>query len=138
MDKKNIILTERQVEVLRLRNQGYSQVEIAKMLGTSKANISATEKSALKNIQKAKNTLELVKTLDAAIWIAIKPETDLNDAVREIYKAADKKGIWVKHSFPYLSSILKEKTGDKIKGRRVLTEFEVGVLPSGEIVVKPS
>ncbi|MBI5253186.1 MAG: helix-turn-helix domain-containing protein, partial [Euryarchaeota archaeon] len=36
--KKDTLLTKKQVEVLRLRAQGYSQTEIAKKFGTSRAN----------------------------------------------------------------------------------------------------
>jgi hypothetical protein len=136
MSKKDVILTDRQIEVLRLRNQGLSQVQIAKRLGTSKANISATEKAALENIQKAKNTLELVKTFNASLWVTILPETDLNDAVKEVYSEADKKGIWIRYSFPSLASLLKDHAGERIKGRRVLAKFEVGVLPDGEVIVR--
>lgn len=132
---KNTLLTRRQMEVLRLKTQGCSQTEIAKKLGTSRANISAIEKTALKNIQKAKRTLELVKTIEAPVHLRIKPNTDLNDAVRMIYVQADKEGIWMPHSFPSLANLIQSAAEDKIRGRRVLREFEVAITKDGDVVV---
>jgi len=133
--KKDTLLTKKQVEVLRLRAQGYSQTEIAKKFGTSRANISAMEKTALKNIQKAKKTLELVKIVEAPTRITIKPNTDLNDVVKMIYEKADAEGIWMPHSFPSLANIIQSAAGDKIKGRRVLRELEVAITKDGSIIV---
>lgn len=133
--KKDTFLTKRQVEILRLKAQGRSQTEIARKLGTSRANISALEKTALRNIQKAKKTLELVKIMEAPIRVIIKPNTDLNDAVRTIYAKADEEGTWMSHSFPSLANLIQSAAGGKIKGRMVLQEFEVAITKEGSVIV---
>lgn len=43
---KSTTLTERQVEVLELREQGQTQQEVADRLGTTDSNISAIERAA--------------------------------------------------------------------------------------------
>jgi DNA-binding protein, Tfx family len=55
-------LTERQVEVLELREQGQTQQELADHFGTTDSNISAIERAAEQNIEKARRRLELVRT----------------------------------------------------------------------------
>ncbi|MFQ5887355.1 MAG: Tfx family DNA-binding protein, partial [Candidatus Hydrothermarchaeales archaeon] len=97
MSKKDIFLTPRQIEILKLRKKGYTQTEIAGRLGTSRANISATEKSALRNIEKAKNTLETLKMMEAPIWLTFEADENLDDVVGRVYKEAGKKDIWVAH-----------------------------------------
>lgn len=133
---KETVLTERQFEVLKLRKEGLSQGEIANRFGTSVANVSATERTALTNISKAKNTLELLKDFDASFWVSIPPETDLYDAVRKVYREADENGLWIMHSFPSLATLISEGAGDMIRGRRLLSAMEVGILEDGGVVVK--
>ncbi len=133
MDKKDSFLTGRQLEILRLRKEGLSQTDIAKKFGTSRANVSATEKTARYNIEKAKNTLALADLIEAPIWLVVEPNTDLNEAVKEIYHRADSLGIRVVQSFPSLSHAIQESARDKIKGRMVLKRLEVAITKDGEI-----
>ncbi len=133
---KETVLTERQIEVLRLRAQGLSTTEIARRLGTTPSSVSATERKARENIRKAANTIRLVRMLEAPLSIAIPPDTDLNDAVREIYRRADEEGIWIAHSFPSLAAQIQREAGERIRGRRVLAEIEVVVTRDGEVLVE--
>ncbi|MEM3723829.1 MAG: Tfx family DNA-binding protein, partial [Candidatus Hadarchaeales archaeon] len=57
-------LTRRQLEVLMMRNRGMSISRIASELGTSRSNVGALIKKAKENVEKSKNTLRLVKTLN--------------------------------------------------------------------------
>lgn len=136
MTKKDSFLTSRQLEILRLRKEGFSQTEAAKKLGTSRANISATEKTARLNIEKARNTLALADMIDAPIWLILEPDTDLNEAVKEIYERADSLGIRVAHTFPALSNVINEAAGDRIKGRKVLGRLEIAVAKDGAVIVR--
>lgn len=136
MAKKESILTPRQIEILKLRSQGYKTGEIAKKLGTSAANISATEKTARENIERARSTIEFVKMLEAPLWLSFEPESDLNEVVKEIYAAADAKGIWISHSFPSLANIIQKEAGNKIKGRRVVARLEVAIGKDGSVMVR--
>lgn len=132
---KDTVLTERQIEVLKLKALGLSTSEIAERLGTTDANISATERKARENILRARRTLQLVKILEAPLRIVIPSESDLNDGVREIYRKANEAGIWISHNFPSLAALIQQKAGEKIKGRRVLKEIEVAITQKGEVVV---
>jgi hypothetical protein len=136
MTMKDSFLTPRQLEILRLRKEGLSQTEIAKRFGTSRANISATEKTAHLNIERARNTLALADMIEAPIWLVIEPDTDLNDAIRELYQRADSLGIRVIHTFPSLLHVIQESAGDRIKGRKVLKRIEIAITKEGIIIVR--
>ncbi|MEE8168614.1 MAG: Tfx family DNA-binding protein [Candidatus Hydrothermarchaeales archaeon] len=136
MARRESFLTERQIQILRLRKEGHSQTEIARMLGTSRANISATEKVARGNIERARNTLDMLKMIEAPIWLSIEPGSDLNDSVKEIYHRADSEGIRVSHNFTSLASIIQEKAKKRVRGREVLTRLEVAIAKDGEIIVR--
>ncbi len=58
MSTDETILTRRQMDVLKLRNEGYSQDEITKRGGTTKQNISTIEKMAWRNVKRAENTIK--------------------------------------------------------------------------------
>ncbi len=133
---KDTHLTEKQIRVLRLRADGYTQAEIARKFGTSRANISATEKKALINIEKAKNTLTLTKMLKAPQWFTAKPDDDLNDIVKKIYDKADSNGIHISQNFPALANLIQEKAKEKIRGRRIILEMEIAITKKGEVLVR--
>ncbi len=136
MSKKETILTPRQIEILRLRSQGYKTSEIARKLATSAANVSATEKTARENIERARSTIEFVKMLEAPLSLSFEPESDLNEVVKKIYAAADAKSIWISHSFPSLANLIQKEAGDKIHGRRLVSRLEVAIGKDGSVMVR--
>jgi len=93
----DMFLTPRQLEILKLRQAGKTQREIARLLGTSRENISIAEKRARENIRKAKKTLEEYERI-TAIEIDISGIKDIVKLPKLIYKEADKLNIKVSHS----------------------------------------
>ncbi len=59
-DEKDTLLTPRQVEVLRIKRKGMSQADIARMMKTTRGNISTIESTAMKNIEKAREDSEIL------------------------------------------------------------------------------
>jgi hypothetical protein len=129
------ILTKKQIQVLKLRNEGYSQEEIAQKFGQTKQNISAIERMARANVKKAENTIKFVKLLKAPIWFTVAENTDLDAAVRLIFAEADKAGIHVAHDQLTLAAKIREEAMDKIRHRLILKEFEVGITKEGKIII---
>ncbi|KAF1077897.1 Tfx family DNA-binding protein [Methanogenium sp. MK-MG] len=130
---KQGLLTGRQREVLRYRKQGLTQQQIADIIHTSKANVCTIEKAASENIEKAKETLEFLYTLDATHLCTIKTGTDLFDAVGEIYKEAEKLRIKVCYDSINLINRLKEANPGKFKGRFVREDVEIYINDDGEL-----
>ena len=131
-------LTERQMLVLRLRNDGRSQEEIASGLGTTKQNISAIEKMARKNIERAENTIKFIKTLDAPVWFEVSVGTRLGDLVGMIYKRADSEnmGVHVRYDGVALASRIRDLAEKQIRHRVVVIGFEVGITGNGDVLVR--
>ena len=135
MDTDETTLTERQMEVLRLRNEGYSQAEIAKKFGKTKQNISTIEKMAWSNVKKAENTLKFVKLLEAPIWFSVAENTDLDEIVGMIFSEADKAKIHMTYDSLSLAMKIREEARDKIKHRLILKGFEIGINKAGEMIL---
>lgn len=61
------MLTEKEIEVLKLRKLGLTQIEVSKKIGISQAAISSFEKNALKKIEDAKKVDSFVKQMNLKI-----------------------------------------------------------------------
>ncbi|NMX21513.1 hypothetical protein C5S30_03585 [ANME-1 cluster archaeon GoMg4] len=138
MEKKTVdemTLTKRQMEVLKLRNEGLSQEEIAQRFGQTKQNISAIERMARANVKKAENTLKFVKLLKAPIWFTVDENTDLEEVTKKVFSEADRAKIHIAYDVLSLATKIREELRDKIKHRLIVREFEIGITKEGEIIV---
>ena len=127
------LLTDRQKEVLRLRKEGLTQQQIADIIHTSKANVCTIEKAAHENIEKAKDTLEFLYTLDATRLCTLKEGSDLLDVVNEIYEQASRVGIKVRYDSIELMNRLRSANPEQIKGRHIRSNIEVYLSEDGEL-----
>jgi Tfx family DNA-binding protein len=59
-----VALTEKEINVLKLRAQRLTQVEVAKRLQISQAAVSDFEKNARRKIEEARATLKLAEELE--------------------------------------------------------------------------
>jgi Tfx family DNA-binding protein len=134
--KKVGLLTERQIEVLKLRAQGLTQEEVAKRLNTTRENVSILEKRAYQNIKLARETLAALKSFGVAVSVVIKPGTHLVDVPRIILNKADEANIKVKANFTRIYDEIRFKAGDKVKRTRVIRPITVKILPNGDFTVE--
>ena len=128
-------LTERQVEVLELREQGQTQQEVADRLGTTDSNISAIERAAEQNVEKAHRTLELIRTVRSPVQFSVSPGTSFDDLVASVYSHADEAGIKIAYCRPELYThfygVLEECTNQN----ELTTTIDVGITNEGEVRV---
>jgi len=134
-DEKDLFLTDKQIEILRLKKKGMSQADIARSLKTTRGNICIIENTALKNVEKAKNTIKFFKALEAPIWLTLAAGTDLYDIPEKLFKAADKKRIKINIDAAMVVVKLKTEAQDKIHGRLTVDEIDVSVDNYGNISV---
>lgn len=130
---KQGLLTERQKEVLRYRKSGMTQQQIADIIQTSKANVCTIEKAALENIQKARETLEFLYTLDATHLCTLVAGTDLLDAAKMIYEQAEKIGIKVRYDTITLINRLRESNPERFRARFVKEDVEIYLTSDGDL-----
>ncbi|MGB9985546.1 Tfx family DNA-binding protein [Salarchaeum japonicum] len=128
-------LTARQVEVLELREQGRTQREVAEQLGTTDSNISAIERAAEQNIEKARRTLELVRTVRSPIQFSVTPGTSFEELVASVYEHADDAGIKIAHCRPELYTHLYGVLENATNQNELTTTIDVGITNDGEVRV---
>lgn len=137
-DPDRSVLTERQAVVLALREQGYSQREIADRLGTSRANISSIESSARSNITNARETVALADSLAAPVRIRIDPGADIYTIPPEIYEACDATRTKVAHSSAEIVRIIRETVPEAIDDDVTAEPIVLTVTGDGTLTVRES
>ena len=137
-DADESVLTDRQAEVLALREQGLRQSDIADRLGTSRANVSSVEASARDNVERARETVAFAEALAAPVRVEIEDGTDLYDAPKRVYDACDEAGVKVNQTAPDLMKTIGDRAGDAVHGREVRSRLFVTVDADGQIRVRQS
>ncbi len=132
------LLTERQLEVLKMRNKGCSQQEVADILGTTRSNISILEKRAHQNILRAERTLQQWMMIQAPISLKVPAGTDVFDLPKMIFDAADKRSIELPITSLDIIVQLRRKSPRLFRKRAVQKDIDIYVTGNGEILVQES
>ncbi|WP_092566882.1 Tfx family DNA-binding protein [Halorubrum sp. SD626R] len=135
-DADESVLTDRQAEVLALRERGLRQSDIADRLGTSRANVSSVEASARDNVDRARETVAFAEAVAAPVRVEIEAGTDLYDAPKRVYDACDEAGVKVNQTAPDLMKTIGDRAGDAVHGREVRSRLFVTVDANGQIRVR--
>ena len=128
-------LTERQVRVLELRLKGYSQLDIADILGTTRSNISILEKSVHQNISRAKLTLHQWMMIQSPIFLKISRGTDVFDLPGIIFAAADDKGIHLPITSLDIIALLKSQAPNIFGKRNIKKDVQIYINEVGDLWV---
>jgi Tfx family DNA-binding protein len=128
-------LTKRQLSVLRLRQAGLTQEEIARRIKTTRANISLIEKRARENIERSKETIREWNSVVSPVRVTVPKGTDVMNIPDIVFAEADKASIHVKCDSIGLITLIKKEKGYAITNRIVNEPFEVDIANSGEVAV---
>ena len=129
------ILTDRQVEVLELREQGLTQRAVADRLGTTGSNVSAVERAAERNVEQARRTLGLIRTIRSPVRLTVGAGTSFDGLVDAVYERGDEDGVKIAYCRPELYAHLFGQLEPHTTRNRLDTEVEVGLTHDGEVKV---
>jgi len=134
--RKYGLLSELQFKVLQLRiEKGLSQAEVARMLGTTRENVTIVEKRAERNIRLAEETIQAYKLLLCATKVNVEAGTSLIDVPGIVVKAGDSIGVKLKVNFTRIYDEIRFKAGDCVSGSRVVKPFTIAIFRDGNIEV---
>ncbi|MBX0288423.1 Tfx family DNA-binding protein [Haloarcula salinisoli] len=129
------ILTERQLEVLERRESGATQRAVAEELGTTASNVSAIERAAEANVEKARRTLELVRALRAPVQFTVAAGASFDDLVTAVYDHGDEAGVKIAYCRPELYAHLYGLLADVTDANQLTAEVTVGLTEDGDVTV---
>jgi len=135
--EKSGLLTEIQLNVLRLRMTGLTQEEVANRLGTTRQNISLVERRARKNVEKAEETITAYRKLRTVVSVTLLPMTHMVDVPRKLIDAADSVGVRISGDFSRVYRDLRQNAGGSISGSRIVKSIRVDILKDGNVFVEP-
>jgi len=128
-------LTDRQVQVLELREQGLTQREVADRLGSTGSNVSAIERAAERNVEQARGTLQLIRTIRSPVRLTVDAGTTFDDLVDTIYARGDEDGVKIAYCRPELYAHLFGQLESHTTRNRLDTAVEIGLTRDGEVKV---
>jgi HTH-type transcriptional regulator, fmd operon transcriptional regulator len=121
--------------VLRLRQAGLTQEEIARRIKTTRANISLIEKRARENVERSKETIREWNSVVSPVRVTIPKGMDVMNVPDIVFAEADKASIHVKCDSIGLITLIKKEKSSSISNRIVNEPFEVDIANSGEVAV---
>ena len=135
VDTDGTLLTERQLEVLEHRERGATQRAVADDLGTTASNVSAIERAAEANVEKARHTLELVRALRAPVQFTVAAGTSFDELVAAVYDHGDEAGVKVAYCRPELYAHLYGLLADVTDANQLTADVPVGLTEEGDVTV---
>ena len=137
MGRKYGLLTERQYQVLKMRLEGKTQEYVAKILGTTRENVSIIEKRAWRKYRMAEYTLKIIKNLMAATEVGIPEGTHLINIPPMVVDAANKAGVKLKANFTLIYDEIRFKARACVEGTKVVRPIKVVIFKDGTFEVLP-
>ncbi len=129
-------LTERQLEILRMRRAGMGYEEIARSIGTTRENVMILEKRALRNIRMAKETLELAASV-AGAEVVVPRGRRLVDVPSIVVDAANSRGVKLSLNMPTLMAQLGGMLRQYVQDGVLTEDVRILILPDGSVAVAP-
>jgi Tfx family DNA-binding protein len=132
-NKKFGLLSELQVEVLKLRAQGLSYADIAKKLNLSRAYVAMLELRAKRKIEIARKTLEIVSQIRAEALVKISKGTRLADIPSIVLKEADRRGIHLETNIIEIIRMVKLANPPCLEDGKTIRDIIFKVSPEGRL-----
>ncbi len=101
------LLSQKQYKVLKLRARGFTQLEAARELGTTRANVSMIEARARRKIEKARETLAANESLQSSHKVVIEIGTKLPEIPMLVLHEGDRHHIHVKSDIVKIVRLVK-------------------------------
>lgn len=132
-DVDGTLLSERQVAILKRREEGQSTEAIASALDTTAEGVEALERSALESIQTAYRTIRVAESLRSEVRVQAEAGMSLLDVVRELRSAGDLAGVKLGTTEQRLHEELSSILDPVLAGNTLAEDVELTIDNEGEV-----
>lgn len=129
------LLTERQLQILELRKQRFTQEETAKKLGISRQDVSILERRAIRNINTAADTIQMAENIGVLKRARIASGLHILDVAKEIIRFADRENVKIKSTALGIMTLIQAAASSYLDNGVVTVTLEAIILPDGRVSV---
>lgn len=127
------LFTRDQLAVLKLRSKGLTQMQTAKQLRTSRANVSMIEHRARKKLEKARTTVRVYESILSFHSVQLEKGTRLQEIPSIVLHEADKFGIHLRSNLIEIIRMAKSASPSIIKEGKTIRKVEFTFSQSGKL-----
>ena len=132
---KGGLFNQKQLKILKLRARGFTQLETAKELGTSRANVSMIEWRARKKLDKARETIQAYEALQSSHTVSVDKGTKLAEVPMIVLHEGDKRHIHIKSDIIEIVRLVKALKPIVVREGKVLRGLEFKINERGKLEV---
>jgi Tfx family DNA-binding protein len=129
------LFNQRQYRILKLRARGFTQLETARELGISRANVSMIESRAMKKIQKARETLEAYEGIQSSHAIPIEKGTKLAEVPLAVLHEGDRHRIHVQSDLVEIVRLVRAQRPSCVLDGKIARNIVIRMNERGKLSV---
>lgn len=133
--KEGGLFNQKQRKILELRARGFTQLETARKLGTSRANVSMIEWRARKKLDKARETVKAFEALQSSRTISVEKGTKLTEVPMIIQHQVDKYHIQIDSDIRQISRLVKALKPTVDREGKTISAFKFKINERGKVEV---
>ncbi len=132
---KTGLFNQKQLKILRLRARGFTQLEAAKELGTTRANISMIEWRARRKLDKARETIKAYEALQSSHKVSVGKSTKLAEVPLIVLHEGDRHHIHVRSDIIEIVRIVRAIKPSVVRDGKTIRDLEFKINERGKLEV---
>jgi hypothetical protein len=129
------LFNQKQLKILKLRARGFTQLEAAKDLGTSRANVSMIEWRARRKLEKARETIQAYEALQSSHTVSVEKGTKLAEVPLIVLHEGDKRHVHIKSDLIEIVRLVKALRPNVVREGKILRRLEFKINERGKLEV---
>ncbi len=132
---KGGLFNQKQLKILKFRARGFTQLETAKELGTTRANVSMIEWRARKKLDKARETIQAYEALQSSHVVSVEKGTKLAEVPVMVLHEGDKRHIHIRSDIIEIVRLVKAMKPAVVREGRLLRGLRFKINERGKLEV---
>jgi Tfx family DNA-binding protein len=132
---KSGLFNQKQLKILKLRARGFTQLETARELGTTRANVSMIEWRARKKLDKARETIQAYEALQSSHRVLVGKGTRLAELPLIVLHEGDKHRIHIRSDIIEIIRLVKAIRPSVVREGKTIRELEFKINERGKLEV---
>lgn len=129
------LFNQKQLKILRLRARGFTQLETAKELGTTRANVSMIEWRARRKLEKARETIRVYEALQSSYTVIVEKGTKLAEVPLIVLHEGDKRRIHIQSDIIEIVRLVRAVKPSCVSDGKTIRKIEFKINERGKLTV---